>query len=126
MLAFQRIFNLAADGVVGRGTWNRISNIYVAVTRLAELDGESESLPTQRPGGVYREGDRGPYVRLAQYFLRVISNYYNSVRPIAIDGIFGPATRRAVVAFQNNFGLTPDGIIGRNTWDRIVTVRLLL
>ena len=85
VLAFQRIFNLTQDGIVGRGTWNRISNIYVAVTRLAELGGESEPLPETRPSGVYREGDRGPYVRLAQYFLRVISNYYNSVRPIAID-----------------------------------------
>ena len=122
VLAFQRIFNLAADGVVGRGTWNRISNIYVAVTRLAELDGESESLPTQRPGGVYREGDRGPYVRLAQYFLRVISNYYNSVRPIAIDGIFGPATRNATQDFQRRFGLTADGIIGPATWNKLYDV----
>lgn len=122
VLAFQRIFNLAQDGIVGRGTWNRLSNIYVAVTRLAELGGESEPLPDTRPGGVYRQGDRGPYVRLAQYFLRVISNYYNAVRPIQIDGIFGADTRNAVIDFQRRFGLTADGIIGPATWNSLYDV----
>lgn len=34
---FQEIFNLTADGVVGKSTWYQISRIYVAVTKLAEL-----------------------------------------------------------------------------------------
>lgn len=120
--AFQRIFSLTADGIVGRATWNRISNIYVAVTRLAELDGESEPLPSDRPSGVLRQGDRGEYVQLAQYFLRVISNYYYAVRPIAIDGIFGSATKNAVMDFQKHFGLTADGIIGPATWNSLYNV----
>lgn len=122
VLAFQRIFNLTQDGIVGQGTWNRISNIYVAVTRLAELGGESEPLPSQRPTGVFRQGDRGYYVRLAQYFLRVISNYYNAVRPIAIDGIFGANTRDAVMDFQRRFGLEVDGVIGPDTWNALYNV----
>lgn len=32
-----------------------------------------------------------------------------------VDGIFGPATKRALVAFQNQRGLTPDGIYGPKT-----------
>ena len=32
---FQRIFNLAADGIVGKSTWYKISSIYTAVARLA-------------------------------------------------------------------------------------------
>jgi len=35
--AFQRIFHMSQDGVVGFATWYRISHIYVAVTRMAEL-----------------------------------------------------------------------------------------
>jgi peptidoglycan hydrolase-like protein with peptidoglycan-binding domain len=35
---------------------------------------------------------------------------------VAADGIFGPHTRRAVIAFQRRRGLTPDGIAGRDTW----------
>lgn len=34
---FQEVFRLSADGIVGFNTWYRISNIYVAVTRMAEL-----------------------------------------------------------------------------------------
>ncbi|WP_246240181.1 peptidoglycan-binding protein [Anaerocolumna sedimenticola] len=41
---FQSIFNLTADGVVGKATWNKISSIYVAVTKLAELTSEGTSL----------------------------------------------------------------------------------
>lgn len=122
VMAFQRIFNLTQDGIVGRGTWNRISNIYVAVTRLAELDGENEPLPDVRPSNLLRQGDRGETVRLAQYFLRVISNYYNSVRPIAVDGIFGSGTKNAVIDFQRRFGLSPDGIIGPATWNSLYNV----
>lgn len=34
---FQRVFHLSADGIVGFSTWYKISDIYVSVTRIAEL-----------------------------------------------------------------------------------------
>ena len=34
---FQKIFRLASDGIVGFGTWYKLSQIYVSVTRMAEL-----------------------------------------------------------------------------------------
>ena len=34
---FQRVFNLVEDGIVGFGTWYKISEVYVAVEKLAEL-----------------------------------------------------------------------------------------
>ena len=39
---FQKIFNLTQDGVVGESTWYKISYIYVAVKKLAELGSECE------------------------------------------------------------------------------------
>ena len=37
-----------------------------------------------------------------------------------IDGIFGSKTKEAVINFQRNFWLTPDGIIGKNTWNKLL------
>ena len=121
--AFQRIFNLTPDGIIGPGTWNKINYIYVAVTRLAELNGEQEQLLPQ-PTAIFKVGSTGPYVQLAQYFLRVIANYYLEVRPIAIDGIFGPETKSATIDFQKRFGLDADGIIGPKTWQKLYDVFL--
>ena len=35
---FQGIFGLIQDGIVGRRTWYKIQEIYVGVTRIAELN----------------------------------------------------------------------------------------
>jgi peptidoglycan hydrolase-like protein with peptidoglycan-binding domain len=34
---FQNIFNLPPTGIVNFATWYKISNVYVAVTRIGEL-----------------------------------------------------------------------------------------
>lgn len=120
--AFQRIFNLSPDGIVGRATWNRLSYVYASVLRLAELGGEGVPLPNERPTSVLRLGSTGDEVRAAQYLLRVAAQYYAAVEPVEIDGIFGPATQQQVINFQRLRGLTPDGIIGRNTWAALYDV----
>lgn len=36
------------------------------------------------------------------------------------DSIFGNQTKQAVISFQCNNGLTPDGIVGQNTWTKLL------
>jgi hypothetical protein len=42
---------------------------------------------------------------------------------VTVDGLFGKDTRAAVIAFQRANGLTPDGIVGINTWKKILGVK---
>lgn len=115
---FQSIFNLAPDGIVGKSTWYKISSLYTAVTRLAELDSEGGSLGigTVPPGSILRQGSSGPDVITLQYLLDVISEYYPEIPSLAQDGIFGSGTRQSVIAFQRTMGLNADGVVGPLTW----------
>lgn len=115
---FQRIFNLTADGIVGKSTWYKISSIYTAVARLAELDSEGNTLGigTVPPGSILKQGSRGQDVITLQYLLNVVSEYYPSVPAVDQDGIFGSGTKDAVAAFQRLMRLNPDGIVGTLTW----------
>lgn len=120
--AFQRIFQLSEDGVVGKQTWYRIQYVFASVKRLAELSSEGlslEDISMQYPQQL-SEGMRGNSVRILQYMLAVVGAYYPEVPYLStIDGIFGPSTREAVIAFQRMKGLTPDGIVGRETWNEL-------
>ncbi len=118
---FQSIFNLVSDGIVGKSTWYKISALYTAVTRLAELDSEGNTLGigTVPPSAVLRQGSTGQDVITLQYLLDVISEYYPGIPGPAQDGIFGSGTKQAVVAFQQRMGLVPDGVVGRDTWNSL-------
>ena len=47
----------------------------------------------------------------------MVGTFYETVPPIQVTGVYDEQTRDAVIAFQNTFGLEPDGIIGRLTWN---------
>ena len=118
---FQEIFNLSPDGIVGPATWYALVRIYVAVTRLAELRSQGQrfyanSWATTDP---IEQGDTGIKVEHLQYMLSVLSAYIPEIPPVNIDGIFGNATRAAVIAAQRRFGLPQTGIVDFQTWDEI-------
>jgi len=60
-----------------------------------------------------RRGCRGGAVRRLQAWLIALG--YN-VGPHGADGVFGPATQAAVLAFQGARGLAADGVVGQGTW----------
>ncbi len=118
---FQEIFDLEPDGVVGQATWYALVRLYTAVTSLSELRSQGQqfyAINWEYPNALY-EGDTGDKVRHLQYMLSVLSAYIPSVPPLEVDGIFGPATRNAVIGAQEFLGLPQTGSVDADTWNEI-------
>jgi len=60
-----------------------------------------------------RLGAQGEIVRKLQ---RLLNTRVSPNPGLAVDGMFGPKTREAVLAFQNAQHLAPDAIVGPQTW----------
>ncbi len=118
---FQSIFNLTADGIVGRSTWNKMVLIYVGIKDLSELESEGITLfgrSLEYPDAI-QEVDKGEKVTILQYFLSVIAEFNNSIPFLNITGEFGPETKNAVIAFQQINNLPQTGIVNAITWNEI-------
>lgn len=63
---------------------------------------------------VLKNGSSGTEVKALQYLLR-FRGY-----SIGVDGLFGSGTENVVKTFQRSAGLTADGIVGTNTWGKLV------
>ncbi|MBQ7329514.1 MAG: peptidoglycan-binding protein [Oscillospiraceae bacterium] len=119
--AFQQIFGLSPDGIVGPATWYEIVRLYTAVTSLSELRSQGQqfyAINWSAPNAL-QTGDTGDKVRQLQYMLSVLSAYIPEMPPVSVDGIFGQATRAAVLAAQRRFRLPETGVVGEATWDEI-------
>ncbi len=119
--AFQEIFGLTPDGIVGPGTWYEIVRLYTAVTALSELRSQGQqyyAISWSAPNSL-QVGDSGDKVSQLQYMLSVLSTYIPGIPPLSIDGIFGQNTRAAVLAAQRRFDLPETGNVDAETWDEI-------
>lgn len=119
--AFQEIFGLEPDGIVGRATWYALVRLYTAVTRLSELRSQGQQFYaiSWNPENALQLGSTGDVVRQLQYRLSVLADFIPGIPNVAVDGIYGPATRAAVLAAQRRFRLPETGIVDKTTWDDI-------
>ena len=85
--------------------WLRVGSFFAALVLLFSL-----MLHTGGTQTLSKLGTSGEEVRQIQTKLKNWG-YYTG----AVDGLFGPSTRDAVVSFQKKNGLTPDGICGTKT-----------
>ena len=73
------------------------------------------------PGSPLRRGSSGPNVVVIQVELNRIAQNYPAIPKVpTVDGIFGSRTEASVRKFQEVFGLTVDGIVGKATWYALV------
>ena len=64
-----------------------------------------------------KKGARGNITKLLQE--KLVSLGYNTN---GIDGIFGIGTKKAIMSFQKSNGLVVDGIVGQNTWRKLINI----
>ena len=78
--------------------------------------------PDVYPGTPLRPGDSGRQVTNMQTRLNNVQPVYTAINYQSADGKYGSNMTNAVRRFQGQFGLTVDGIIGQQTWNKIVSV----
>lgn len=121
---FQSIFNLEQDGIVGKATWYKIKSIYNGIKRLNDL--YSEGITPEEVERFYpellREGDSGKLVQEMQYILAVIAFFDDQIPLPPVNGVFDEKTRQSLQAFQRQYDLAADGILGPKTRDRLLSV----
>ncbi|MCA8923590.1 MAG: peptidoglycan-binding protein, partial [Planctomycetes bacterium] len=103
---FQSSRRLAVDGVVGPATWGAL--------------GQGGAAPAPPPPASPAQPMSGPTLRLGARGNDVV-RLQNALRakgfnPVPSDGIFGNGTLAAVRRFQSSRGLAVDGVVGPQTW----------
>ena len=121
---------VTCEGLSQWGSQNLAVQGYNSVQILRTYYGENieivanapiQGLVQSYPGTPIRRGSTGPNVLVIQTSLNRISQNYPAIPKISpVDGIFGSQTENSVRRFQQIFGLTPDGIVGRATWYALV------
>jgi len=117
IFTFQNIFGMQITGIVEQNTWNRLMN---EAASCASGGGSQPSIPPY-PGHAISQGATGNDVRLIQQAINTLAPLYpGRLWILNTDGVFGPMTRDAVFAVQSIFGMPINGIVGPNTWDRLM------
>lgn len=121
---FQGIFNLSETGNVDKSTWYKIKEIYNGVKRLGELisEGLTEEEVTTQYESELSLGSSGYPVTTIQYYLNVIAYFNSNLDIFPITSVYDAATENVVIRFQNEYGLSPSGIVNRETWNKITAV----
>ena len=101
--AFQKKYNLTADGVAGSETLKKLDSAYKNADSNTSTDDDS-----------LRKGATGAAVKTLQTNLKKLGFY-----TAYVDGSFGSTTESAVKAFQKKYGLTADGVAGSATLKKI-------
>jgi len=65
-----------------------------------------------------RRGDKGEKVA---YLQTLLMNHGYALPKYGADGDFGAETEKAVKAFQRDWGLKEDGVVGEKTWSMLLT-----
>ena len=139
LIQFQKDYGLVADGLAGTKTFAKldeviasksISNVNIGDDWIRRLQNECniQGFSSQKVDGIagpntlkgcptLQKGTSGNITKLLQEKLVTLGYSTNGV-----DGIFGAGTYNAVREFQKTRELAIDGIVGQNTWRKLLNL----
>ena len=128
-MELQKTMILPVTCIVDPNTWDilykYIISIFTTIPNSELLFPLFKSIPY--PLIVYERGmgTEQPGVFVIQQMLSYISARIPGIPLIPqdkVDGIFGPLTEESVIAFQEIYGLEPNGIVDEVTWNKMAEV----
>ena len=109
---FFSCYYLTSAGIVGPVTWRRL------------MEESRTTVPagiTPFPGTNLSVGATGANVRLVQEAINILApSHPGKLWVLTVNGSFDNMLRDAVFSFQSAFGMPITGVVGRETWDRLM------
>ena len=115
--AYQQAYGLPVTGEIDTATWDSIVQTY---RRMTDRPMPLTVFPA--PGFLLRPGDRGEMVSLVQVLFGMIAGRYDNLPAPAVTGEYDAETAEAVRVFQQIAGVPVNGILGRETWNRLAAL----
>ena len=114
--AFASLLGLLQNAGINETLWNKINQIYLAVTARCIFESGSGEGTLPYPQTALGIGSSGDSVIYVQEKINVISTAIPYVGFLEVDGRYGSATAASVSALQRIFGLTETGRVNESGW----------
>lgn len=137
LLIIVGVLSLGIAGCVGNGKYNKDMNLLRSQLELIQSDVNNlrtsqtkveetllDSATAGKGTGVAAVGATGEVYRTPSGFTLASRDIQNALKNSGyytgpIDGKIGSRTKTAIKRFQEDQGLVPDGVCGRNTWAKL-------
>lgn len=118
--SFQAVYGLPVTGVVDKNTWDLMYRVLKNSYDVVLFDSRELNIETVPFGGITLQiGSTGDSVRTLQEYINTIATVNNNITPVSITGVYGRATRSAVMEIQGQNGLIRTGNVNESTWNAI-------
>lgn len=117
--SFQQVNGLSVTGKVDFETWERLAEDYLDALALLSEAQAAQHFPS--PQHAIRPGNRGNLVYILQAILNTLTEAWEALADINVNGEYDDATERRVKELQAFSGFPETGEVDRYFWDHLIT-----